>query len=125
MKTTLEMVREFHDAFQVETPENPRLDRKDINDLRVKLLEEELGEFWEWLIAGDKAKTLDALCDLQYVLDGAFLALGFGRAKEEAFRRVHEANMTKLDQNGKPIFAANGKILKPKTFVHPDLSDLV
>jgi hypothetical protein len=96
MKTSLEMVREFHEAFAPEqTHDFPHVTDPRLNELRMRLLGEELLELCEALKAGDPVKTLDALCDLQYVLDGAFLALGFASVKDAAMAEVHRANTEK------------------------------
>ena len=72
---------------------------------------------------GAKAALLKELCDLQYVLSG--FAVTFGLPFDEAFRRVHESNMSKLGPDGKPIYREDGKVLKGPNYKKPDLSDLV
>lgn len=70
-----------------------------------------------------KADLLKELCDLQYVLSGFVVA--FNLKFDEAFRRVHESNMSKLGDDGKPIYREDGKILKGPNYKKPDLTDLV
>lgn len=73
---TIDLVREFMLAFGQPIASEPNVGDVKLNELRVKLLREELGELEAALIEGDVVETLDALGDLQYVLDGAYLALG-------------------------------------------------
>ena len=70
-----------------------------------------------------KAALLKELCDLQYVLSG--FAVTFGLPFDEAFRKVHESNMSKLGDDGKPVYREDGKVLKGPNYKKPDLSDLV
>ena len=62
-------------------------------------------------------------CDLVYVVLGTFVE--FGWDFDEAFKRVHESNMSKLDAEGKPIYREDGKVLKGPNYHKPDLSDLI
>ena len=66
---------------------------------------------------------LKELCDLQYVLSGAAVALGLDI--QVAFNRVHDSNMSKLDDNGKPVYREDGKIIKGPNYRPPNLEDLV
>ena len=122
---TKELVHEFHEAFNVADKNIPWLGDPKLNALRVDLLQEELDELSEALEAGDEVEVLDALTDLQYVLDGAYLQLGFSPIKEEAFREVHRSNMSKLGADGFPIYREDGKVLKGPSFSEPDLSSLI
>lgn len=74
-------------------------------------------------IKAAKAALLKELCDLQYVLSG--FVVTFGLPFDEAFKRVHESNMSKLGPAGKPIYREDGKVLKGPNYKKPDLSDLV
>lgn len=122
--TTVEQVAEFHKAFGVAVRSWPDLSDKGVNQLRYDLLLEEVTELGVALIEQDPVATLDALVDIQYVLDGAFLALGFYKVKDAAFREVHSANMRKLT-DGRPVKREDGKILKPRGWQPPDLSKFV
>lgn len=122
---TLNKVKEFHEIFGHPVHDVPTIDNQKINELRVKLLREELDELSDALNSNDKVEVLDALSDLQYVLDGAYLALGFHNYKEAAFNEVHQSNLSKLDESGKPILREDGKILKGKNFVEPDFNKIL
>ncbi len=121
MTKSIELVREFHDAFNQPDASEPHIDDDKTNNLRISLLHEELCELEEALIARDPVAVLDALTDLQYVLDGAYLQFGFADYKETALAEVHRSNMSKLDENGEPIYRADGKILKGPNYSPPNL----
>lgn len=121
MNTSLEMVAEFHRAFRRPINTHPTIHEGLMNNMRVALIQEELNELEAALAEGDLVGVLDALSDLQYVLDGAYLDFGLTTAKQPAFEEVHRSNMTKLDENGKPILRADGKILKSDSYEEPNL----
>ena len=108
--TTLEMVKEFHDVFRVDLEQRRKAS--------FRLMLEELVEFYD---AQSQVERLDALLDLQYFLDGTFLAYGFDKVKDAAFVEVHRSNMSKLFEDGKPRFREDGKVLKGPNFSPPDL----
>jgi len=118
--TTIEQVREWNKAFNLPLPGKPTLD-EDTIPLQANLMQEELDEFNEAFNAGDLVEALDALSDMQYILDGLYLKLGMGDIKDEAFAEVHRSNMSKLDRDGKPILRGDGKILKGPDYFKPDL----
>jgi predicted HAD superfamily Cof-like phosphohydrolase len=125
-KTTLEQVREFHETYGLPVKSTPDVSDKRTNALRINLLAEELDELKEALKNSDVVETLDALIDLQYVLDGAFLSLGLHDQKEKAFAEVHASNMSKLGEDGKPIRReSDGKILKGPNYFKPDLVQFI
>lgn len=70
-----------------------------------------------------KARMLKEMADVQYVLSGFAVTLGL--PLEQAFNRVHKSNMSKLDNNGKPIYRDDGKVLKGPNYTPPDMEDLV
>lgn len=93
--------------------------------IRLQLLQEELSEFARALEVGDMTAALDALSDIQYVLDGAYLALGLQDLKLPAFREVHRSNMTKLGADGKPIISPAGRVVKGPNYEEPKLKALL
>lgn len=122
--TSIELVREFHRVFGIEDAAEPHTKDAKLNDLRVRLLQEELNELRVALNDRDQVAVLDALADLQYVLDGSFLQLGFAHVKDAAVAEVHRSNMTKLD-NGVPLKREDGKIVKGRNYEPPDLESLL
>lgn len=125
-KTTLESVREFHETYGAVIKDTPDTADQAVNKLRVNLLREELDELEEALAGNDPVEALDALVDLQYVLDGAFLALGLHAVKDKAFDEVHRSNMSKLGPDGKPILReSDNKVLKGPDYFPPNLRRII
>ena len=94
--------------------------------VRMQLLVEELGELSEAMGNRDAVETLDALADLQYVLDGGVLTLGFEDFFDAAFREVHASNMTKADPvTGKMVKDGAGRVQKPAHYRRPDLGPIL
>lgn len=123
--TREEIVQEFHESFghPVGVVLPPVGDMNPLLRLRLRLLEEELGELIEACERKPTRYVLKELADLQYVLSG--FAVTYGLPLNEAFLRVHESNMSKLGEDGKPIYREDGKVLKGPNYQPPDLSDLV
>lgn len=88
--------------------------------LRFRLMQE---EFMELMKSEDPENMMKELCDVIYVVLGTFVA--FGWDFDEAFNRVHESNMSKLGEDGKPIVREDGKILKGPHYAPPFLGDLL
>lgn len=133
MKEQLRMMEEFHRAFG--HPVNQPFIWKDLNwiKLREKLHNEECKELneelWDRVFKFDSTNISPNLlkegADLLYVVLGTFVSLGLGNQLIEAFKRVHESNMSKLDENGLPIYREDGKVLKGPNYKPPVLDDLV
>lgn len=134
MVNTLELVREFHNKFRIEEVDCSEITEPMLRTLYLRkalILEEteEVSNAVESLVDSNDLETrrnlLKELCDLQYVLDGTFLSLGFGDCKSEAMLEVHRSNMSKLDKDGNPIFREDGKILKSDQYSPADFSHLL
>jgi predicted HAD superfamily Cof-like phosphohydrolase len=120
----LRLVHEFHRVFGVLNLDTPDISDEEVNRLRVSLLNEELDELEDALGRRDMVEVLDALIDLQYVLDGAFWSFGMAHLKEAGLNEVHASNMSKLF-DGKAQFRTDGKILKGPLYRAPDLERLL
>lgn len=116
--TPMDMVREFHLAMG--QPVDQPLEAGDLLDMREQLIVEEYNEV---VYADSKENLIKELADLLYVIYG--YAVTFGIDLDEAFKRVHESNMSKLDDNGKPIYREDGKVMKGPNYKKPDMRDLV
>lgn len=92
---TLRQVEDFHDTFNVPVLETPTIPSVERCDLRVSLIQEELNELKQAITDKNIVEIADALCDLQYVLNGAILEFGMKEAFEELFDDVHDSNMSK------------------------------
>ena len=95
-RNSLEQVHEFMSLGKQTINENPTLVDNKLANFRVSLIQEEAKELFEALAEGNIVEVLDALCDLQYVLDGAFQTFGMAEIKEEAMDAVHASNMSKF-----------------------------
>lgn len=125
-KTTIEQVQEFHEIYGLPVENEQTTGNAKTKDLRINLLQEELDELKEALENDDLVETLDALIDLQYVLDGAFLSFGLQDVKNEAFNEVHRSNMSKLGEDGKPIRReSDGKVMKGPNYFRPDMTQFI
>lgn len=125
-KSTLEQVQEFHETYGLSVKNAPDLSDPQTNELRINLLAEELEELQDAIKDNDPVEVLDALIDLQYVLDGAFLSFGLHDVKDTAFAEVHASNMSKLGEDGKPIRREeDGKVMKGPNYFKPNMKQFI
>lgn len=134
-KTNEEYIKEFHEAFGVSVGKEPTAG---LLKLRRALIEEEVKEFFEELNIAikklekgekiDKENYLNMLkemADVQVVLSGTAVSIKQLKNFREAFLRVHQSNMSKLDESGQPIYREDGKVLKGPNYKKPNLEDLI
>jgi len=121
--TNFEKVGLFMTTFGQEVKTNPDLSSEKINNLRINLINEELEEFKEAIKNNDLKEAVDALTDILYVTYGAGHA--FGVNLDKCFDEVQRSNMSKLDDNGKPIYNEAGKVMKGPNYFKPDLSKFI
>jgi len=117
--TNFELVEDFMLAFGQRVATTPQLVDRAVAELRISLIEEELDELREAVADNDLVGIADALTDILYVTYGAGLAYGIDL--DECFLEVHESNMSKLGEDGKPIYREDGKVLKGQNYFEPDL----
>jgi predicted HAD superfamily Cof-like phosphohydrolase len=113
----------FMKTFGQEVKNKPSFSSDKINKLRIDLIKEELEELIEAMNNKDLLEVADALTDILYVTYGAGHALGINLDK--CFDEVQNSNMSKLDDNGKPIYNDAGKVMKGPDYFKPDLSKFV
>ena len=116
-------VKEFMATFGQEVKTKSRFPNKDIVNLRIKLIEEELEELKEAIKEKDLLEVADALTDILYVTYGAGHA--FGINLDACFNEVQNSNMSKLGNDGKPIYNDQGKVMKGPNYYKPDLSKFI
>ena len=121
--TNFEKVGNFMKTFGQEVKEKPSLSSEKINKLRIDLIVEELEELKLAMSNKDLLEVADALTDILYVTYGAGHA--FGINLDKCFEEVQNSNMSKLDDNGKPIFNDNGKVMKGPKYFKPDLNKVI
>ena len=117
--TNFEKVGLFMSTFGQDIKKKASLSSDKINDLRINLIEEELNEFKEAVSKKDLKEVADALTDILYVTYGAGHA--FGINLDECFEEVQKSNMSKLGDDGNPIYNENGKVMKGPKYFKPDL----
>tara|TARA_Y100001970_G_C14229499_1_gene857743 strand:- start:1704 stop:2075 length:372 start_codon:yes stop_codon:yes gene_type:complete len=118
--TNFEKVGLFMKTFGQEVKTNPSLSTDKINELRINLINEELEELKVAMKSKDLKEVVDALTDILYVTYGAGHA--FGVNLDSCFDEVQKSNMSKLDNDGKPIYNESGKVLKGPNYFKPDLT---
>jgi predicted HAD superfamily Cof-like phosphohydrolase len=121
MKNQIEKVAQFHRVFKQTDATEPTLIPENEFLLRHKLMAEENDEYKEACWNGDLVEIADALGDQLYILCGTLLKHGMQYKIEEIFNEIHESNMSKLDENGQPIFREDGKIQKGPNYFKPAL----
>ena len=121
--TNFENVRKFMETFGQEIKEKAEFPEKKITSLRYELIKEELEELTHAMSKNDLLEVADALTDILYVTYGAGHA--FGIDLDKCFEQVQNSNMSKLDENGKPIYNDAGKVMKGPNYFKPDLSKFV
>ena len=113
----------FMKTFGQEVKTKPSFSTDKINKLRLDLIKEEIEELTEAMNSKDLLEVADALTDILYVTYGAGHA--FGIDLDKCFDEVQNSNMSKLDENGNPIYNDSGKVMKGPNYFKPDLSKFV
>ena len=120
MKRKIECVEEFHEIYKLGNSKNPigKLENEK-EKLRFELMKEENEEYLEAAEKGNVIEIADALGDMLYILCGTIIEHGMQNVIEEVFEEIHKSNLSKLDENGKPIYREDGKVIKgPNYFPH-------
>ena len=118
-----DMVREFHRVYGQRIAKCPQLPKTSERELRKRLLKEEYNEYLQGEENNDLVEIADALGDMIYIICGT--AVSYGIPITEIFNEIHRSNMSKLDENGKPIYREDGKILKGPGYFKPNLSAII
>ena len=121
--SNFESVKKFMQTFGQQIKEKAEFPDEKITKLRYELIEEELQELKEAIDKKDIKEVADALTDILYVTYGAGHA--FGINLDKCFEEVQNSNMSKLDENGKPIYNEKGKVMKGPNYFKPDLTKFV
>lgn len=126
LKETIQAVETFHDAFKIENNYEPtaQLSQQDY-ELRHRLMHEENEEYLEAAQNGDLVEIADALGDQLYILCGTILKHGLQHKIEEVFQEIQRSNMSKLDENGQPIYREDGKVMKSDLYFKPDIKSII
>lgn len=125
MPSHLQMVAEFHALYGQPVETTPTISDHERRQLRYNLIREELDELYDALKNRDLVGVADALVDLEYVVLGGYLEFGLGELHSELFAEVQRSNLTKLDENGKPVYNLAGKVIKGPNYSPPRLREIL
>ncbi|MDO1513975.1 nucleoside triphosphate pyrophosphohydrolase family protein [Maribacter confluentis] len=126
MKNKLKAVKEFHNSFGLGVSEKMRANLGDAkNMLRYNLMDEENKEYLEAAQSNDLVEVADALGDMLYILCGTILEHGMQYKIEEVFNEIQRSNMSKLGEDGNPIYREDGKVLKGPDYFSPDIATIL
>jgi predicted HAD superfamily Cof-like phosphohydrolase len=126
MKNKISAVSEFHKAFGLGVKESPTADlgiKKNL--LRYELMREENEEYLEAANENDLVEVADALGDMLYILCGTIIEHGMQHKIEEVFNEIQRSNMSKLGEDGKPIYREDGKVLKGPNYFKPKIKEIL
>ena len=117
--TNFEKVKEFMTTFGQEVKNKAEFPNEKIVELRKKLIDEEFNELKDAINENNLIEVADALTDILVVTYGAGVA--FGIDLDKCFKEVHRSNMSKLSEDGKPIYNEFGKVMKGPNYFKPNL----
>ena len=120
MKETIKAVYQFHKTFGLGINENPVGNLNERNLLRFKLMKEENEEYLEAANNDDIIEVADALGDMLYILCGTIIEHGMQDIIEDVFDEIQRSNMSKLGEDGEPIYREDGKVLKGPNYFKPN-----
>ena len=126
MQKQLKAVRIFHETYGLGVSEEMKADLGTLkNELRYNLMKEENEEYLEAVQNNDIVEIADALGDMLYILCGTILEHGLQHKIEEVFDEIQRSNMSKLGEDGKPIYREDGKVMKGPNYFKPNFSDIL
>lgn len=126
MKNKLNAVQSFHESFGLGVSQKMRADLGITkNTLRFNLMDEENKEYLEAASNNDLVEVADALGDMLYILCGTILEHGLQYKIDEVFNEIQRSNMSKLGNDGKPIYREDGKVLKGPNYFKPDIASIL
>ena len=126
MKKYTDAVHEFHTAFGLGIKNEPTADLGAAkNLLRFNLMKEENEEYLEAAQNNDLVEVADALGDMLYILCGTIIEHGMQDKIEAVFNEIQRSNMSKLGEDGKPIYREDGKVLKGPNYFKPNISEIL
>ncbi len=126
MKDKIAAVQEFHSAFRIGYKNEPIADLGEAkNTLRFNLMKEENEEYFEAAQNNDLVEVADALGDMLYILCGTIIEHGMQHKIEEVFNEIQRSNMSKLGEDGNPIYREDGKVLKGPNYFKPNIKEIL
>ena len=126
MRKSLQAVEEFHEAFGLGINSRPTADLPPEKvHLRYELMKEENQEYLEAAKEGNLIEVADALGDMLYILCGTIIEHGLQNKIAEVFEEIQRSNMSKLGEDGKPVYREDGKVLKGPNYTRPNLENIL
>ena len=126
MKHQINSVKIFHEVYNLSYKDSPVADIGiDKINLRFKLMEEENQEYFEAAKNNDIVEVADALGDMLYILCGTIIEHGMQDKIEEVFDEIQKSNLSKLGDDGKPIYRNDGKVMKGPNYFKPKISEIL
>ncbi|GGG96425.1 hypothetical protein GCM10011416_12730 [Polaribacter pacificus] len=126
MKKRIAAVHDFHTAFKLGIKNAPTANiGEDRNMLRFNLMKEENEEYLEAAQNNDLVEVADALGDMLYILCGTIIEHGMQDKIEDVFNEIQRSNMSKLGEDGKPIYREDGKVLKGPNYFKPNIKEIL
>ena len=126
MKYKIEAVKKFHEAFKIGYRTTPKANLGNTkNKLRFDLMKEENEEYFEAAQSNDLVEVADALGDMLYILCGTIIEHGMQHKIEDVFNEIQRSNMSKLGPDGKPLYRADGKVLKGPKYFKPNIKEIL
>lgn len=126
MKKQIDAVKKFHEVYKIPFQNFPTKDiPESFLNLRYRLMSEENQEYLEAAKNGDLIEIADALGDMLYILCGTIITHGMQYKIEEVFDEIQRSNMSKLDNDGNPIYREDGKVMKGPNYFKPDIKSIL
>lgn len=126
MQKQLNAVKKFHDTYKIGYSQNPIASVGEAkNLLRYNLMKEENEEYLQAVQENDLVEIADALGDMLYILCGTIIEHGLQDKIEAVFDEIQRSNMSKLDENGEPIYREDGKVIKGPNYFKPDFATIL
>ncbi|MFL2637063.1 MAG: hypothetical protein ACJ0O2_02700 [Flavobacteriaceae bacterium] len=126
MKHQINSVKIFHEIYKLSYMDSPVADIGiDKINLRFKLMAEENQEYFEAAKNNDIVEVADALGDMLYILCGTIIEHGMQDKIEEVFDEIQKSNLSKLGDDGKPIYRNDGKVMKGPNYFKPKISEIL
>jgi len=126
MKHQIECVKKFHEVYKLNYKNTPTAKLNDEKiKLRFNLMAEENQEYFEAANNNDLVEVADALGDMLYILCGTIIEHGMQDKIEEVFDEIQRSNMSKLGNDGNPIYREDGKVMKGPNYFKPNISKII
>lgn len=125
MEKQIKQVIEFYDAFGHPKADSPKQVETHRLIMRHNILNEEVVELLDAGVKGDLVEVGDAITDCLYILIGTAIEFGLADKLPAMFDEVHKSNMSKLGEDGKPIYREDGKVMKGPNYKKPNLIDII